>query len=292
MLWIATYGGGTSRFDLNREWFPHLRHNPEKSDGLPHSSISALSYSRRDGIWIATENGLSRWDTGAAQFKNPAPPEGSQNLNINTILDDKEGLLWIGTRGKGLIRRHSDGRLETFTHAPDKPDSLGHNNVSSLFQDSRDRLFAGTHGGGLWSIDPAASTFTRLFAEEGEVVDFINAIAEDSAGNLWIPTPSEIYLLPNDATALVSMAKAFPSAGRTSSRRFTTLLPDNNCIVWIGTFDAGLDRFNTRTGEIKNFNNGINGLPDDRVVSLIKDNNNLLWVATRSGIAQLNSMHS
>lgn len=292
MLWIATYGGGTSRFDLDRERFPHLRHNPEKPDGLPHSSISALSYSRRDGIWIATENGLSRWDTGAAQFKNPAPSEGSQNLNINTILDDKEGLLWIGTRGKGLIRRHSDGRLETFTHAPDKPDSLGHNNVSALFQDSRDRLFAGTHGGGLWSIDPAATTFTRLFAADGEVVDFINAIAEDSAGNLWIPTPSEIYLLPNDATALVSMAKAFPSAGRTSSRRFTTLLPDNNGIVWIGTFDAGLDRFNTRTGEIKNFNNGINGLPDDRVVSLIKDNNNLLWVATRSGIARLNSMHS
>ena len=292
MLWVATFGGGTSRFNLDRQWFPHLRHNPEKADGLPHNSIRALTYSKGDGVWIGTENGLALWDTGTARFNLPATADIPDSPNINSLLPDKNGDLWIGTRGTGLIRRRSDGGLDTYTNNPGDPNSLGHDNVTALFQDSRDRLIAGTNGGGLWHIANDAATFTRFIAADGEPVDFINAIAEDATGNLWIPTPSEIYLLPKDAVTLVPLASAFPNAGRTSSRRFTTVLPDNNGIVWIGTLDAGLDRFNTRTGEITNFNHAINGLPDDRVVSLVKDESNFLWVATRTGIARLNSMHS
>lgn len=292
MLWVATFGGGTSRFNLDRQWFSHLRYNPEKPDGLPNSSIRALSYSKGDGVLIGTEKGLARWDTGTAQFDNPTMEGGGAALNINAVIHDKEGQLWLGTRGKGLLRRHPDGKIDKFINDPKKPDSLGHDNVSALYQDSRDRLFAGTNGAGLWRVDPATSTFTRVIAADGEPVDFINAITEDTSGNLWIPTPSEIYLLSKDAATLVTMASAFPNASRTTSRRFTTVLPDNNGIIWIGTLDAGLDRFNTRTGEITNFNNSINGLPDDRIVSLIKDETNFLWVATSSGIARLNSMQS
>jgi len=292
MLWVATFGGGTSRFNLDRQWFSHLRHNPEKPDGLPHSSIRALSYSKGDGAWIGTEKGLARWDTGTAQFDNPTMEAGGTALNINAILHDKEGKIWLGTHGKGLIRRHPDGKIDTFVNDPNKRDSLGHDNVSALHQDSRNRLFAGTNGGGLWLFEPATATFTRMLAADGESVTFINAITEDASGNLWIPTPSEIYLLSKDAATLVTMASAFPNSGRTTSRRFTTVLPDNNGIVWIGTLDAGLDRFNTLTGEITNFNQAVNGLPDDRIVSLIKDKTNFLWVATRSGIARLNSMQN
>jgi len=292
MLWVATFGGGTSRFNLDRQWFSHLRHNPDKPDGLPHTSVRALAYQSGDGVWIGTENGLARWDTKSATFDNPTIGEPESSPSINAVLHDKEGLLWLGSRGGGLIRRHRDGTIDTYRHDPGNTASIGHDNVSALFQDSQDRLFVGTNGGGLWRIDPATAAFTRLLPAGGESVDFINAITEDAAGNLWISTPSQIYLLSKDADTLVTMAGAFPNAGRPTSMRFTTVLPDANGIVWIGTLDAGLDRFNTRTGEIANFNNAINGLPDDRIVSLIKDESNFLWVATRTGIARLNSMQS
>lgn len=298
MLWIATYGGGTSRFNLDRQWFAHLRFHPEKEDGLPHPAIQSLSDGGEDGVWIGTEKGLARWDPEAATFA-PVPSgfpslRTGPSLNINGVLKDKNGHLWLATRGDGLIRHNREGGVTAFTHDAKNSASLGHDNVSTVFQDGRQRIFVGTHGGGLWHFDPANSRFSRIVTSAGrdESVDFISAIREDSSGNLWICTPSQVYLLPKEATALVSLAAAFPNAEKTTSTRFTTILPDANGIVWIGTRDAGLDRFNTRTGEMNNFNNAVNGLPDDKVVSLIKDKNDLLWVATLSGIARLNSMQS
>ncbi len=308
ILWIATYGGGASRFPLDRQWFAHLRFHPGKKIGLPHPAVQSLGHSDGDGIWIGTERGLARWDAGTAAYagipaalatgpaSDESPSATGSAPNINRVMKDDKGRLWLATRGEGLLRHDHDGAVTVFRHEPGNPASLGHDNVSTVFQDSRGRIFAGTHGGGLWQWEPASPRFTRILADEGTdaggSADFIQTIREDPSGDLWISTPSRIYLLRKDATALVPFAAAFPRAGKTTSERFTTLLPDNNGIVWIGTLDAGLDRFNTRTGEMTNFNQAVNGLPDDKVVSLIKDENHFLWVATHTGIARLNSMQS
>jgi signal transduction histidine kinase/ligand-binding sensor domain-containing protein/CheY-like chemotaxis protein len=292
MLWVATYAGGTSRFNLDRQWFSHLRYNPENPAGLPHSAISTLSYVPGDGILIGTERGLARWNTETSAFKSGATVTPESSLNITAMLKDRQGNLWMGTRGGGLVRRSPEGSVRTFIHDSKDPASLAHDNISSLFQDSQGRLFVGTLGGGLWQIDPAGSAFSRIDSTGDEKVDFINFLAEDAAGNLWVTSPSQAFILPKGAKSLATLGEVFPKADKPTSNRFTAVLPDSNGIVWIGSLDAGLDRFNTRTGEITNFNNALNRLPDDMVVSLIKDNSNFLWVATRTGIARLNSMQS
>ncbi len=70
------------------------------------------------------------------------------------------------------------------------------------------------------------------------------------------------------------------------------ILPDGNGIVWIGSPDSGLDKFNTITGEVSNFSSAVDGLPDDSVMGLIKDKNNFLWISTRTGVARMSAMHN
>lgn len=292
MLWISTYGGGTSRFSLDRQWFSHIRFNPDRKDGLPHSSVRSFARGPDNSIWIGTTGGLAEWSTRDDRFSAPSNTEGEFNPDINRLLQDGEGNLWIATRGNGLYRRGPNGITTAFRHSPGVPGTIGHDNVSALLRDSQGRFLVGTSGAGLYQYNPALQIFNRIPSKSEKPVDFISDLAEDSNGHLWIAGKTDTYLLQKESSELIDLASAYPNAERPTSTRVTTILPDSNGIVWIGTLDSGLDRFNTVTGEISNFNSAINGLPDDTITSLIKDENNFLWVATRTGIARLNAMQN
>lgn len=292
MLWIATYGGGTSRFSLERVWFSHIRHSPARENALPHSFVRAIAPDHDGGLWLGTGGGLALWNTDEDAFAPLPFDDPVVKRGINHLLVDDSGTLWIGTRGYGLSRSLRDGTVSTWRHDPADANSLGHDNVSHLFRTGDERLFVGTHGGGLQRFDPATETFVRIETDSEKAVEFVVAIAEDTAENLWIPTQSGTYLLQKGEDRLRELASVFPNLAKPSSSLATAVLPDSNGIVWIGTLDAGLDRINTHTGEITNFNSAVHALPDDQVVSLAKDGNNFLWVATRTGLARLNAMQS
>ena len=292
ILWVGTFGGGTSRFNLDREWFTHIRSNPENPNGLPHSFVRSLATGKNKRLYLGTDHGIAIWNTEDLSFEL-VPKNGPETESvINTILEDKNGILWLGTKGDGLIRRGTSGESVVFRRNPEVPNSLGHDNVSKIYEDSLGRIFIGTQGGGLYQFLSESNQFQKIIPSDGKKNDFITDLIEDSNGDLWISGEGKIFLLQKGKLQSEPIEKIFPSASRTSGSLATVIFPDSNGIVWIGTQDAGLDRFNTTTGEISNYNSSINALPDDNVVSLIKDDSNFLWVTTQSGIARLNSMQT
>lgn len=294
MLWVGTQGGGTSRFHLDRQWFSHIRHDPERKGGLPHAFVRSFAHTGDDILSIGTEKGIARWDATKDSFlpaaEGPVAPES--DLAVNALLRDSGGNLWIGTRGNGLILHPEKGESKTFRHDPAIPTTIGHDNISAIHESRGGVIHVGTQGDGLYRYDPAGEAFLKVPSEGGSGTDFILAVAEDPSGNLWISTQSGPYLIAGGIDSLRPLKTVFPNAAPLTSERVGPILPDTNGIVWIGTLDAGLDRFNTATGEVSNFSAAIHGLPDDNVASLIKDQNNLLWVATRSGISRLNAMQN
>ena len=67
------------------------------------------------------------------------------------------GVYWISTKGQGLIKaiETSQGnfKLQHFKHKADDPYSLSNDNIYFTFQDSRQRLWVATYGGGLNLIE-------------------------------------------------------------------------------------------------------------------------------------------
>lgn len=292
MLWVATLGGGTSRFSLERRWFPHIRGRSEKGPGLPDASVRSLSRGPDGHLWLGTERGLARWDPETASF-SAAPEIGA--LKDTAVVDthwDREGSLWLATTGGGLVRRDSDGEETVFRQGSEPPLSIGHDNVSAVHGDDANRLHVGTQGAGLWSLDRETGRFSRVASTSDADAEFIGDIDHDEDGNLWVAGNNTLLVLQAGDDKLRPFREAFPNADPLSSPLVTTILADSNGIVWIGTSNAGLDRLNTGTGEISNFNRAIDGLPDDKITGLVKDGDGLLWVGTRTGIARLNAMQN
>lgn len=292
MLWVATEDGGTSRFNLDRQWFPHIRYDLDRPHGLPHPMVTAFSSDLKDHILVGTPKGLALWDSEAQAFlKLPFDHESLRGTFITDILVDQQGVQWFATGGNGLISLSPDGTVTQERHDPKNPSSLTHDNISTLFENENGLLFVGTKGGGLLQRT-GDGQYIRIPAPMGSRIDFINALAGDMNGNLWVSTPRGAFLLMKGGTSLVDYREAYPHSSALASENISCVLPHTEDIVWIGTKDAGLDKLNITSGEVTHFTSAVYGLPDDEITSLVRDRDNLLWVGTRNGVARLNAMHN
>jgi len=129
---------------------------------------------------------------------DPHDPRALPDDSVYTITEDRDGVIWAGTR-RGLTRVQPDTlEMKTFTHDPQDRGSLSHDRVSAIFEDSRGDLWVGTWGGylNLWAAaDRRAGRprFTRMDDRVGLFANTIAGVLEDAAGQIWVSTTEGLF---------------------------------------------------------------------------------------------------
>ncbi|MEM8559939.1 MAG: GAF domain-containing protein, partial [Bacteroidota bacterium] len=108
-----------------------------------------------------------------------------------SVLRDREGHIWIGTWGEGLLRYDpASDRFTRYTANPGDPRALTSGFVRALYEDSSGTLWAGTFFGGLHRYDRATDAFTRYVPVEGDTTSLpgqsVRSLYEDEAGRFWV----------------------------------------------------------------------------------------------------------
>lgn len=197
-LWFGSIGSGVYYYDGKSF------RNFTAKEGFAGNGVTAIYEDKTGNIWFGTEAGASRYD--GKSFRNfkmrevPPPtdadsvhvsvyqhqlPEGSWMHNdVNSIIEDKTGKLWFGTRGYACVY---DGKtFTTITNNDGKPFA----NVRSIIKDKKGNIWLGGNDG-LWRYDGSIFTnFTR---------NFVGYVYEDRKGNIWTSSESS-----NDLSRLLS----------------------------------------------------------------------------------------
>jgi signal transduction histidine kinase/ligand-binding sensor domain-containing protein len=145
-------------------------------NGLPASGVYAIDQDDNGYIWIATSEGLARYD--GAHFLTFDVSSGLREQRIYSMARARDGSIWLGTE-QGASRY--DGYfVENFTHE----DGLGAGTIWSLDIDSTGRVWMASHAGGL-SVhsDGRFRTFTT---EDGLPSASVYAVTVDDADRIWI----------------------------------------------------------------------------------------------------------
>ena len=168
-LWIGT-GEGLSRYDGKTfETFRFFTGNSLSA------YIFSLAVDREGNLWSGDVDGLIRYD-GQEAIAFTAR-DGLGSTGVKAILEDRDGLLWIGTQSGGLLRY--DGRL--FQHFTTE-EGLPTNYVFAVYQDRRGHLWFGGAGGVTRYDGQQLEVFT---SEDGLANDRVVAIRQDRRGDLW-----------------------------------------------------------------------------------------------------------
>ena len=76
----------------------------QREEGLPQNTVKAIRQTRDGYLWLATEEGLVRFDGARfTVFDSTSTPEMKVSI-VTAIAEDEQGALWIGTRGGGVVR--------------------------------------------------------------------------------------------------------------------------------------------------------------------------------------------
>lgn len=255
--------------------------------GLGSPVVYSILQDRQGFLWMATENGLYRYD-GYGFFgflHDPANPQSLSDSSVSTILQGKDGTLWVGTWGGGLNRLDSEtGRFTCFRHDPARPESISDDRVQSLWEDPDGTLWIGTFNGGLNCLDPSSGQFRHFRHVRGMKGslphDRVWSLTRDQAGVLWVGTSVGLCRMARGEFEPVPDASL--ERGQASAIPVRALRVDTAGRLWIGS-ERGLQSLDTRTGTYTQYLTDVDtgrGKGNLLVTSICPDPWGHVWVGT------------
>jgi diguanylate cyclase (GGDEF)-like protein len=210
---------------------------------LPNSASPQALAEDGDGFfWIASENGLARWD--GYRFRDYQPdPKTSGSLpdnDVQTLHTDIRGRLWIGMNSAGLARYERDE--DRFVSYSAGQNGLSDGSVSAIADDGAGGLWVGT-GGGLDHLDPNSGAIIHLRRTakdpRGLPNDTVDALLLDRAGNLWVGTSAGLARQGRGSSVFETIPLPATNGEVPAVR---CLLEDSGGRIWVGTVNHGAYR--------------------------------------------------
>ncbi|MEO6255063.1 MAG: ATP-binding protein [Ferruginibacter sp.] len=188
------------------------------AQGLSQGMVFDLLQDKEGFIWVATKNGLNRYDGYTFKiFTND--PYNAQSLSSNTILklfEDSKGRIWAGTENAGLnIYDKQSGKFYRIAHSNTNAASLSGNGIKAIEEMPDGRILVGTDDAGLNIVELNNSFFAKG--------------AAPVITRLSLPNASQVYGIGKD----------------------------KNGIIWIGGMDGSVYRFEPLKNSFIKLNNGI-----------------------------------
>ncbi|SHE31812.1 hybrid sensor histidine kinase/response regulator transcription factor [Dysgonomonas macrotermitis] len=243
-------------------------------------------------IWIGTDRGLFRYDTGKKESKwyinsESDPSTISQNM-ITDLVTTREGTLVVSTlRGVNFY----DSRTDSFERISHNTPSgtINSDFVNCLLSDGN-VLWIGTEAGGMNKMTLRRLSIHNYVHNEKDRSSIsanpVNAITEDHMGNLWVGTVEGGLNLKKKGES--SFIHYTYEEGLLSHNTVSALVEDNRNKLWIGTWGNGLNVLDLSDLRNPAFRHlfSVSDEPGLAYISSLSDDhlNDGIWIGARQGI--------
>ena len=225
---------------------------------------------------------------------------------VYSILEDKDGNIWLGTKEIGLFQLKKTGAnhysIHHFEHQTNDPYSLSSNSIYAIFQDSRNHIWIGCYGGGLNLLAQAKDGKVSFIHSNNELRNYpiaygmkVRNIAEAPGGVILVGTTNGLLTFSNNFERLEEI-KFYRNIRRPGDKNSLSandimhIYTDKNKTTYIISFTGGVNKVISpnllnENIQFKNYDKN-NGLASDLALSMIEDTQNQLWVVSEIALSK------
>lgn len=258
--------------------------------GLGSDFIETICEDSHGNVWVGTIGGGATKITPSknrnrltaitnAVVKNYNTKQGLNYFNVHTIMEDREGNIWIGT-DVGLNQYRGE-RFQLI----DKEDGLNNDIVWATCVDHEGTVWLGTNNGlsrmTYYTVPGTGEqkfTIRNFTTNDGLGSNVILSVYEDDAHVLWVGTGF------GGVSRLLPGGNSFESFNTTNGLADDVVYAINSDLkgnVWIGTKE-GVSKFDPNTKTFRNYTIE-DGLGGNNVYRIFRDSRGNLWFGALGG---------
>lgn len=255
--------------------------------GLSQSLIKGYAQDLSGFIWIATADGLSRYDGQNYVVYNYSTSDslGLSSGNCSALLGHSDGTVWVGNKvGEIDIIQPDHRKVKRFKHNS----VFEGNSISEIFEDQEGHIWIGSKDHGLFEYDPESDVIHSHEIEDANPKNLaskkVSKIKQGSDGKLWVSTErSGIFYRDSTNSFRQVLLNGSPNY------RVTGFDFDADDRLWVttyyGLFSQDKSGQNLRQVDLPNSHEvGLRG-----VLDIICDDEGVLWISVhRKGLFSLN----
>lgn len=250
MLWVGTFNAGINKINKADDEVTRYYSDLNNNNSLSSNRIKDITGIDNE-IWIATDNGLNKYDKSNDKFtiyKKTDDENSIVNNEIRVLYIDKAGILWIGTRG-GICTFDRKGNFTSYNEILEQ-NGIYEKTISAIYEDNEGTMWFGLgNEGGLVRYNKETGEIKNYLADDNNINSLsfnnVRAIAEDSSGYIWIGTQSGLNRFDKQREEFTTYTY---SDGLSNDFIYGVIVDDNDN-VWVSTnygismYDQKEDKF-------------------------------------------------
>ena len=241
--------------------------------------ILSIFENKKGVVFLGTKNGLKQLIHKSSEEYQFKTIKGTENHEIQNVIEHQNGNLLLGTRTRGLIEYNiNTGDLSPFFKIVNEKNK----NIRQLLYDNEGDLWIGTYGG-LLIVDKNKNikTFHHNINDNESINDnFIRTLYKDRKGTIWIGTYNGgIGIWDKSNVNFINITQKPGNMG-IGFKVVSAILEYKNYFVF-GTEGGGISMVEKNTKAIQNINvENTPAIKSDNIKTLYITKDNSLWIGT------------
>jgi signal transduction histidine kinase/ligand-binding sensor domain-containing protein/DNA-binding response OmpR family regulator len=279
-LWFGT-SKGLNIYNKNTGLFTPVFHSDTDDSTLPSSNILNVLKTKKGEIWIGTTKGLCKLVSrkkNKFSFNN-YPLNTTTILNVQTIVEDNLGNLWVGTKNTGLLKfDKSTNKFVSFLS--DKEYKEINTDIRSLAIDNQGSLWIGAYDGiYIYGNDKSLQKINNSNNSNG--IDKVKSVFVDKKGSVWIGCYYKGVNIWDVSNVNFSNYNQSSKKIPMSFDVVSSIIKDKNQNIYFGTEGGGITIYNPNTSKT-NYINTKTGHTNKNDIKSMCFTDNVLWIGTFS----------
>lgn len=309
-IWLGTRSGGLEKVVFDNTLFK-LNDFYSNKIFVTGFEVRSILEDTNNNIWLGNLDRIISVYDSKRDFKGFLCENGVISKSgkpfkamAYTLLQDKTGNIWIGTKGDGIfLLKPKDNTYESFTieHYKNDPNnvfSLSNNHIYSIHEDSKGQIWIGSYGGGLNLFDRENNKFinyNNIFKNYPTDTGLQVRTVQSQGNMIYVGTTLGLIVLSvDDKNFGISNYKVFSKSYRSDNgiraNDIHNVKVTKSNDVYIATFGGGMSKVVSWDDKgfplkFKTYDKS-NGLHSDIVLSITEDNNSQLWINSEGGLSK------